>query len=241
MIKRKMSEECSSAINELKRLSDPANVAGMARYGISTLGTLGVSMPAIRSLAKRIGRNHQLGLELWDSGYHEARILAALVADPRRTDRALMESWAQDFDSWDVCDQVCNSLFSKVSQAYEVIPDWTAREEEFVRRAGFVMMAALAVHDKKADDRSFLSFLSLIEERADDDRNYVKKAVNWALRQIGKRGSMLREECIACAERLRSRDAPRSKWIASDALRELRSEAVVRRIAARGARSRSKG
>jgi 3-methyladenine DNA glycosylase AlkD len=217
-------------INRLKEMGDPDNVAGMARYGISTEGTLGVPMPALRSMAKHIGKNHELALELWQSGLHEGRILAALVAEPLKTDREMMESWVHQFDSWDVCDQVCANLFSWTKDAYEVIPGWTASEEQFVRRAGFVMMAALAVHDKKAIDAVFEGFFPLIEKGADDDRNYVKKAINWAVRQMGKRNLDLRKECVALSERLKAQGTPSARWIAADALRELNSPRVLARL-----------
>lgn len=225
-------------LKELKASSRPENVAGMARYGISTEGTLGVSMPVLRSMAKRIGRDQGLALELWASGYHEAKILAALVAEPALVDRALMEIWVEEFDSWDVCDQVCSGLFDRTAHRYDVIPDWTRREEEYVRRAGFVMMAATAVHDKKAGDEIFLSFFPLMEKGSDDRRNYVKKAVNWAIRQTGKRNLRLHGECIRLAERIGRRDAPSAKWIASDALRELLSAEVRKRLEAKEARKR---
>ena len=225
-----MSKECEETLEALKALGDPEKVDGMARYGISKVGTLGVSMPALKELAKEIGKRHGLALELWESGVHEARILAALVAEPSRVDRELMEAWVRDFDSWDVCDQVCSYLFSQTRFAYDVIPDWTRSEEEFVRRAGFVMIAVLAVHDKKAGDETFLGFFPLIERRAGDDRNFVKKAINWAIRQIGKRNPRLREECMTLARRIRAQGSPSARWIASDALRELSSKEVERRL-----------
>jgi 3-methyladenine DNA glycosylase AlkD len=217
-------------INRLKEMGDPDNVAGMARYGISTEGTLGVPMPALRSMAKHIGKNHELALELWQSGLHEGRILAALVAEPLKTDREMMERWVHQFDSWDVCDLVCANLFSWTKDAYEVIPGWTTSEEQFVRRAGFVMMAALAVHDKKASDAVFVGFFPLIEKGAGDNRNYVKKAINWAVRQMGKRNLDLREECVALSERLKAQGTPSARWIAADALRELNSPKVLARL-----------
>jgi 3-methyladenine DNA glycosylase AlkD len=228
-----MSKECGETLEALKILGDPEKAEGMTRYGISKVGTLGVSMPALKELAKGIGVRHGLAIELWQSGVHEARILAALVAEPSRVDRELMEAWVHDFDSWDVCDQVCSYLFSRTRLAYEVIPDWTRSEEEFVRRAGFVMIAVLAVHDKKAGDEAFLGFFHLMEQRANDDRNYVKKAINWAIRQIGKRNLRLREECMILASRIQAQGSPSARWIASDALRELSSKEVERRLESR--------
>lgn len=154
----------------------------MARYGISAIGTMGVSMPIVRSMAKRLGKSHDLALALWDSGVHEARILAALVDEPAKFTLEQAERWVMDIDSWDVCDQLCGNLLGRTSFAYELVPEWVKREEEFVRRAGFVLMTQLAVHDKKASNEHFLEFLPLIENAATDNRNFVKKAVNWALR-----------------------------------------------------------
>jgi 3-methyladenine DNA glycosylase AlkD len=228
-----MSKECEETLEALKALGDPGKAEGMARYGISKVGTLGVTMPALKRLAKVIGKRHNLAIELWQSGVHEARILAALVAEPSRVDRDLMEEWVEDFDSWDVCDQVCSYLFSRTPLAYEVIPDWTSSEEEFVRRAGFVMIAVLAVHDKKAVDETFLGFFPMIEHRAGDGRNYVKKAINWAVRQIGKRNPRLREECMILARRIQAQGSSSARWIASDALRELSSSGLIRRLESR--------
>ncbi|MDD1747885.1 MAG: DNA alkylation repair protein [Methanomassiliicoccales archaeon] len=233
----KASSEYEDVLRQLRDLAEPSNIAGMARYGISTVGALGVSMPKLRGMAKRIGSRHGLALELWDSGLHEARILAALIAEPGMTDRAMMESWVRQFDSWDVCDQVCASLFRIAKPAYEVILDWTVHKEEFVRRAGFVMIAALAVHDKKSKDEVFLGFFPLIEKQAGDNRNYVKKAVSWAVRQMGKRDLRLREECIRLAERLREQGSPSARWIASDVIRELDSDKVLARLEAKRARA----
>jgi 3-methyladenine DNA glycosylase AlkD len=230
MVLAMASRGYNETINKLKEMADPNNVAGMERYGISTEGTLGVPMPALRSMAKQIGMNHELALELWGSGLHEGRILAALVAEPLETDREMMESWVHQFDSWDVCDQVCANLFSWAKGAYEVIPGWTASEEQFIRRAGFVMMAALAVHDKKAIDEVFVGFFPLIEKGAGDDRNYVKKAINWAIRQMGKRNLNLRKECVALSERLKAQGTPSARWIAADAIRELNSPKVLARL-----------
>ncbi len=218
------------------RLTESANndnLVGMARYGISTKEALGVPMPALRMMAKRIGKDHELAIELWNGGLHEGRILASLVADPLRTDRDLMESWARQFDSWDVCDQVCSNLFSKAPHSYDVIPSWTADEGEFVRRAGFVMMAVLAVHDKRAADEEFLRFFPLIEAGASDARNYVKKAVNWAIRQMGKRNLELRRKCVELSERIMAQGTESARWIAADAIRELNSPKVMARLEAK--------
>jgi 3-methyladenine DNA glycosylase AlkD len=219
-----------SIIAELKAQANPANVAGMARFGINPKNTLGVSIPLLRAMAKRIGRDHALARGLWASGIHEARILAALVDDPAEVAEAQLERWARDFDSWDVCDGVCGNLFDRTPFAAAKAVEWSARDEEFVKRAAFVLMAALAVHDKKATDERFRKFLPLIEREATDERNFVKKAVNWALRQIGKRNRALNGAAIAAAKRIRKIDSKSARWIAADALRELESEAVRGRL-----------
>jgi len=203
----------------------------MARYGIATAGTLGISMPEIRRMAKELGKDHELALELWKSKIHEARILAALIAEPKRMTRRTMELWVKDFDSWDVCDQVVSNLFDKTSVAYELAFVWSVREEEYVRRAGYVMMAALAVHDKPASDRAFLDFLPVIVAGANDNRNFVRKAVNWALRQIGKRNLSLNQAAISCAQEIAGLDSNSAKWIAADALRELKDQKIQERLA----------
>lgn len=219
-------------LTELKKNANPKKVAGMARFGISTHKTLGVSMPILRKLAKEIGPNHTRALQLWDSGIHEARILAGLIAEPDKLTEKDMETWIKDFDSWDVVDQVCGNLFDKHPAAYKKAVEWSSREEEFEKRAGFALMAWLAVHDKQADDTKFEQFLPLIFREATDDRNFVKKAVNWALRQIGKRNKILHPLAMDCAHDI-LKEYPNSKpaqWIAKDAIRELESPAVQKRI-----------
>src|SRR6185369_4897067 len=207
----------------LRAAADPKNVAGMARYGISTQGTLGVPVVLIRRLAKLAGRSHELAAELWDSGIHEARILATIVDRPEWVTRRQMTAWARDFDSWDVCDQACLNLFRYSPYAWELTAKWAEARQEFVRRAGFAMMAGLAVKDKNASDAQFEALLPLIREASTDDRNMVKKAVNWALRSIGKRNEKLRRAAIAEAEQIQAIDSRAARWIASDALRELRA------------------
>jgi len=205
----------------LRAEANPANVAGMARYGINSAGTLGVPVPVIRAIAKRAGRNHALALELWDSGVHEARILATIVADPAYVTRREMNRWARDFDSWDVCDHACHNLFRYSPHAWDVAILWSNARREFVRRAGFSLMAGLVVNAKQAPDERFLTLLPLIAAAATDERNMVKKAVNWALRAIGKRNAALREKAIATAREIANIDSPSARWVASDALREL--------------------
>lgn len=208
-------------ITELRKYKNPKNVAGMARFGINSKNTLGVSIPTLRALAKTIGKNHGLVQQLWKSGIHEGKILAALIDEPMFVTEKQMDRWVRDFDSWDVCDQVCMNLFDKTAYAYEKAKIWTSHNPEYERRAGFAMMAALAVHDKKATDKDFLQFFPLIEKYADDQRNFVKKAVNWALRQIGKRNQTLCKRAITVSERLKQSKSKSARWIGSDAYREL--------------------
>ncbi len=217
-------------IEELRSKSNPTALAGMARYGISTGSALGISVPTLRSMAKKLGRDHRLAQELWGSGIHEARILAAMVDDPAKVTEKQMESWVADFDSWDVCDCCCGNLFDKTAPAYSKALEWSGREREFVKRAGFVLMAELAVRDKKAPDESFLQFFDAIEGGTTDGRNFVKKAVNWALRQIGKRNARLNREALGLARRISKMDSSGARWVASDATRELRSEAVQKKL-----------
>ena len=207
----------------LRARADAKNVAGMARYGISTAGTLGVPVVVIRRLAKQAGRSHELARELWASGIHEARILATIVDEPARVTRRQMKQWARDFDSWDVCDQACQNLFRYTPFAWEMAAEWAGDKREFVRRAGFALMAGLAVKAKDAPNADFEALLPLIARAATDERNLVKKAVNWALRAIGKRNPHLRRAAIAAAENIRGIDSRAARWIASDALRELRA------------------
>ncbi len=222
-------------VKKLRSMANPGNIAGMARYGIQTEDALGVSMPSLRKMARELGRDHDLALDLWARGIHEARLLAALVADPARVTKGQMEKWVADFDSWDVCDQVCMNLFDKTPFAYEKALAWSARRGEFVKRAGFALMASLAVHDKEAKDRQFSTFLEAICCQSTDERNFVKKAVNWALRQIGKRSEGLNRKALSAARRIAKIDSKAARWIAKDALRELTSDKVRERIAQRSA------
>ncbi len=218
-------------LKRLRSMENPRNVAGMARFGIRPRSeTLGISVPALRAMAKEIGKGHRLALRLWRSGVHEARVLACLIDDPKEVAEEQMEDWVRGFDSWDVCDACCSNLFDKTRLAYQKAFEWSAREEEYIKRAGYVMMAALSVHDKVADDDKFLAFLPVIIEGSSDDRNFVKKAVNWALRQIGKRNRRLNKAAIRAGEQIARSKSSSAKWIASDALRELRSEKVQDRL-----------
>jgi 3-methyladenine DNA glycosylase AlkD len=223
-----------AVLHELRSIADPSQLDGMARFGISTEGTLGgISVPAIRAMAKRLEHDHDLAADLWATGIHEARLLAAMVDDPSAVTESQMEAWAADFDSWDVVDGTCSSLFDKTPFAWTKAVAWSSREEEFVKRAAFTMMATLAVHDRKATDAAFVELLPIIEREAGDPRNFVRKSVNWALRQIGKRNAALNTEAIATAERIHTTGPRPAKWVASDALRELRSDAVQERLARR--------
>ncbi len=201
----------------------------MARFGITVTNAYGVTAGQIKELARELKRDHARALELWDTGNRDARILAAFTADPLEITRAQMDSWAKDFDSWDVCDGCAIHLFRKSPFAWQMVLKWTRRKPEFVRRAGFAMIAALAVHDKKAPDETFLELLPLIEATAADDRNFVKKAVNWALRQIGKRNAALRKAAIETAARLTRADSASAKWVGRDALRELSASSSTQR------------
>lgn len=224
-------DTAEAAIAHLRSLAAPEARAGMARFGINTDRALGLSMPVLRATARRIGRDQAVAERLWRSGLHEARILAALVADPKACDAALLERWVAELDSWDVTDQFCLNLVRRTADPYGMVARWCPREETFVRRAGFALIACLAVHDKRAPDDRFLALLPTIEAAADDGRNFVKKAVNWALRQIGKRNESLNRAAIASAERLVARPEPSAQWIGRDALKELRSDKVQARLA----------
>jgi len=208
-------------IAELQKHKNPANVKGMARFGINPKNTLGINIPTLRTFAKTIGKNHKLAIALWKTNIHEARILAGLIDEPKLVTEAQMDEWIADFDSWDVCDLVCMNLFDNMPNAFAKAKEWTSHNYEFERRAGFALMAALAVHDKKATDGDFIRFFPLIEKYADDDRNFVKKAVNWALRQIGKRNPALCKRGLRVAETLKQSESKSARWIGSDAFREL--------------------
>jgi 3-methyladenine DNA glycosylase AlkD len=213
--------EYQEIIKLLKTQRNERNIAGMARFGINSKGTLGISTVYLRVLAKKIGKNHKIATQLWKSGIHEAKILAAFVGEPEKVSEAQMNEWIKDIDSWDVCDQVCGNLFDKTPFAHRKAKELSRRKSEFEKRVGFVLMATLAVHDKKAPDEKFLSFLPLIEKHSSDERNFVKKAVNWALRQIGKRNLVLRNEALKIAVKLKKSDSRSARWIGSDAYREL--------------------
>ena len=224
-------------LKEFKQLGNPANVEGMRRFGIYAPKVYGVPMPELRRIARSIGKDHRLAQQLWNSGAHEARIVASLIDDPHKVSDLQMERWARKFNNWAVCDACCCNLFDKTDFAYKKAVAWTSRSEEFVKRAGFTLMAALAVHDKTAPDSAFLTFLPLLQRESMDERNFVRKAVNWALRQIGKRNPDLNRAAIRSAEAIQKIDSKAARWIAADALRELTSPATQKRLKNRPAKS----
>jgi 3-methyladenine DNA glycosylase AlkD len=222
--------EAEAVICRLREMGDPERRAGMERFGIRTESALGVSIPQLRSLAKELGHDHQLAASLWKSGVHDAMILATMVEEPGKVTAEQMDAWTERFDSWDLCDQCCTNLYRLTPFAWKKTLEWCERDEEFVKRAGFTMMAVLAVHDHKVDHDDFLRLLQMIERHSTDDRNFVRKAVNWALRQIGKRDMYLNSKAIESGDRILRKGDRSSRWIATDALKELRSDAVQRRL-----------
>ena len=242
-IQGKTDNGAAGILAELRSMGSERDRAGMARYGINVENAFGVSVYELRRIAKRLGTNHVLALALWATGNHEARLLACFVDDPALVSDKQMEAWARDFDSWDICDQATTSLFDLTRHAWAKANEWAGRDEEWVKRAAFTLMAGLAVHDKAATDRAFRKLLSVIERGAFDERNFVKKAVNWALRNIGKRNRALNAAAIASAEKIRSVANKRAggerggdprtrgaRWVAADALRELTSEKAQARL-----------
>lgn len=217
-------------IRHLKSLANKAHKEGMGRFGINTETVLGIPVPVLKQYAKTIGKDHELALALWKMQVHEAKLLAVFIADAKQVTEVLMENWVLDFNSWDICDQCCGVLFDKTPWAFSKAVEWAGRDEEFVKRAGFVLMAELAVHDKKASDKQFFPFFPIMEKEAKDERNFVKKAINWALRQIGKRNKSLHKKALAVAEKIAKQDHKAARWIASDASRELQNEKIINRL-----------
>lgn len=221
-------------IKKLKSFESPENIAGMKRFGIVTKKAFGVSAPLLKDLAKEIKKQtkdrHQLALELWQTGIHEARIIAYLIDNPKEVTESQMDDWVKDFDNWAICDGTCGHLFCKTEFAYKKVLEWSESEEEFIKRAGIVLIAWLAVHDKKASDEKIAEFLSILEQKSDDERNFIKKAVNWSLRQIGKRSLYLNKLAIESAEQIKAQNTKSTRWIAADALRELRDEKTQERL-----------
>lgn len=220
----------TSVVARLRSLANPRNVAGMARYGITSKNVLGIPVTQLRPLAREIGRNHKLAGQLWKTGILDARFLAVFIEEPDKVTERQMDRWAKDFDNWAICDGCCMHLFDRTPFAWKKANEWSRRKEEFVRRAAFALMAVLTVHDKKALDADFLKLFPLILKGSTDERNGVKKAVNWALRQIGKRNVNLNAAVVRTVEAIKKLDSRSARWIASDALRELKSDAVQQRL-----------
>jgi len=217
-------------ISQLKKHSNPEDREGMARFGINPKHALGVRIPVLRDLAKKIGKDHQLALDLWKSGIHEVRILASMIDEVEKVSEKQMDQWVKKFNSWDLCDQCCMNLFDKTTFSWDKAVAWTKRDEEFIRRAGFALMACLAWHDKEAKDENFIKFFPAIKKYSTDERNFVRKAVNWALRQIGKRNLNLNKKAINVAKEIKKIDSRSAKWTANDAIRELTSRQVQERL-----------
>jgi 3-methyladenine DNA glycosylase AlkD len=217
-------------IQKLQSLANPENVKGMERYGINPKNNLGISIYQLRPLAKEIGRNHPLALKLWDSKIHDARLLACFIDDPKKVAADQMDKWAESFDSWDICDQACTSLFDLSLLAYKKVYQWSESDKEFMKRGAFSLIAGLAVHDKTATDKKFEEFFLIIIKHSVDERNYVKKAVNWALRNIGKRNLHLNKRAIETAKEIQKINSKSARWIASDAIRELTSDRIKRKF-----------
>jgi 3-methyladenine DNA glycosylase AlkD len=223
-------------LSHLQSLANPDNLAGMARYGINPDRAYGIKVTTLRRLAKRIGRDHQLALDLWASGYHEARILATIIDDPKLVTESQAEAWVKDVNSWDLCDGLAGNLLDKTSLAYDKAIEWSSRTAEFEKRTAFALMAWLPVHDKEVSDEIFKAFFPYLITQSDDDRIYVKKAISWALRNIGKRSLELNAAAIDLAEQMAQHDSKAATWIAKDVLRELTSDKVRERLRARVAK-----
>ncbi len=228
-------------LRQLRKLADPQKLAGMERYGITTEKRLGVAVPDMRQIAKGVKKDRKLALELWATGIAEAKIVASMVAVPEEMTSKDMDDWVSGFDSWDVCDQVCMNLFEKMSPVRKKIEQWSRREEPFVKRAAFACIACLAWHDKQASDQEFAELFPILLREAKDERNYVKKAVSWALRNIGKRNPVLCDEAIQLACQIGRLDSKAARWIAADVRRELESAAVKKRLAAKVAACSRRG
>lgn len=222
--------DAEGIVERLKVLANPGALEGMSRYGIATNHALGVSMPQLRALAKVIGHDHELALGLWDTGIHDARILASLVDSPATVAEEQMEDWVTALDSWDVCDQCVMNLFARTSCAERKAHEWSTRPEEFVKRAGFVIMARLASTERTTANAVFERFLAAIERESNDERNYVKKGVNWALREVGARNASLNASASDLASRLSASASPAARWIGREALKELQARASGGRL-----------
>jgi 3-methyladenine DNA glycosylase AlkD len=217
-------------LNMLHAAARPDQLEGMARFGMTPERRLGVAVPDMRRIAKQVGKDHALALELWKTKIPEAMMVASMVDDPGKVTGKQMEEWVKDFNSWDVCDQVCMNLFEKTELAWKKAVDWSRRDEEYVKRAAFAVMACLAWHEKKAPDEKFIKFIPVVKRAATDERSMVKKSVSWALRNIGKRNSALNEVALRAAKEIQKMDARSARWIGSDAIRDLTSETVQKRF-----------
>jgi 3-methyladenine DNA glycosylase AlkD len=231
--KDSLDDGVQSALAWLKRHSSKATRDSMTRYAIPSDNALGVSVANIRVLGKRLGRNHGLAAGLWDTGVYEARLLTSFVDDPARVTAEQMDRWSRDFDNWAVVDTLCFHLFDRTPHAWQKVAQWHDRQEEFIKRAAFALLWGLTVHDKRAGDAQFIQALRFIERAATDDRNFVKKAVNMALRAIGKRNHVLNTAAVTVARRLADSEDAAPRWVGKDALRELISPSVTRRLAGR--------
>ncbi len=220
-------------LEKLKSLATEDHLSKLSHFGINDPTALGIKVPLLRILAREIGKNHELAIELWSTGVHEARLLASMIEDPRKIVEKQFDAWVSEFDSWDICDQTC-SILGKTPFAVQKINDFSTRPEEFVKRTAFVLMCEQAVHHKNIEVEAFYPFLEIIEREAWDERNFVRKAVNWALRQIGKRNEALRIKAIDTCERIMSQDTKSAHWIAKDALRELNTKEIILRINKKG-------
>ncbi|MCD8072562.1 MAG: DNA alkylation repair protein [Alistipes sp.] len=225
-----MEDRTKNIIQWMGTLRNEKNLEGMKRFGINTENAFGISTPTLMSMAREVGRDQSLALDLWDTAIHEARILAAMVADPGSFSPELMDSWCEDFDSWDVCDQVCMKVFRHTPYAGDKIYQWAVSDRQFVKRAAFALMASYCVIDKTSGDEKFEPWFDLIIEASGDERNFVKKAVNWALRQLGKKSPGLWYKAIAVSEELMLSPGKTARWIGSDATRELTGEKTFRRL-----------
>lgn len=224
----------SEVLNDLKSRENSKSRDGMSRFGINPEKAFGISVKYLRELGKKIGKNHKLALELWETGFHEARILATIIDEPNKASKSQFNKWINDVNSWDLCDQLCNNLLVKTVYAYDLAFEWSKSKTEFKKRAGFTLFAVIAVHWKYLEDLDFIKVFPRIIDEATDDRNFVKKAVNWALRQIGKRNSNLNKLAVETAEVLTSSENKSAKWIGKDALKELTDKNVFIRLKENG-------
>jgi 3-methyladenine DNA glycosylase AlkD len=222
--------DVTDVVKWLKKTGSPKAVAGLARYGLPTDNAYGISVATLRQYAKRIGRDHGLALKLWKTGSLDARILASFLGDPERLTAAQMNAWCRDFDNWGTVDTACFALFDRSPHAWTVVPKWVSQKGEFQKRAGFVMMACLAAHDKTAPDTAFLKFFPMIEKGAGDERNFVKKGVSWALRHLGHRNARLHTAAIKTATKLSKSDDATERWVGKDALRDITRASVIKKV-----------